>query len=243
MSFKKKEKMKTILHRAESRGKANHGWLNSHHTFSFAGYSNPERQHFGVLRVLNDDIVAGGAGFGEHPHDNMEIVSIPLKGALEHKDSTGTKAVIRENDVQIMSAGTGISHAEYNASSVDPVNFLQIWVFPKVKNIAPRYEQKTFDPVQRKNKIQLVISPEKGSETIWINQDAYFSLANLQAGKEVEYALKNKNNGLYVFVLEGEVTVAHEVLKKRDGLAVSDFQSILFKADTDCELLLMEVPL
>jgi redox-sensitive bicupin YhaK (pirin superfamily) len=235
--------MKTILHKAATRGSANHGWLNSRHTFSFAGYFNPERQHFGALRVLNDDIVAGGAGFGEHPHDNMEIISIPLKGALEHKDSTGTKAIIKENDVQIMSAGTGIRHAEYNASPVDPVNFLQIWVFPKEKNIAPRYDQKTFDPEKRINKMQLVVSPDKGAETIWINQDAYFSLGRLEAEKEIVYPLYNNRNGLYVFVLEGEMIVANNDLNKRDGLAITEIQSLTFKAKTNCEVLLIEVPL
>jgi redox-sensitive bicupin YhaK (pirin superfamily) len=235
--------MKTILHKAATRGSANHGWLNSRHTFSFAGYFNPERQHFGAFRVLNDDIVAGGAGFGEHPHDNMEIISIPLKGALEHKDSTGTKAIIKENDVQIMSAGTGIRHAEYNASPVDPVNFLQIWVFPKEKNIAPRYDQKTFDPEKRINKMQLVVSPDKGAETIWINQDAYFSLGRLEAEKEIVYPLYNNRNGLYVFVLEGEMIVANNDLNKRDGLAITEIQSLTFKAKTNCEVLLIEVPL
>ncbi len=234
--------MKTILHKAETRGHANHGWLDSHHTFSFARYHNPERVHFGVLRVLNDDVVQGGMGFGTHPHDNMEIISIPLEGALEHKDSMGSKAVIRQNDVQIMSAGTGVSHSEYNHDKENPVNFLQIWVFPKEKNIEPRYDQITFKPEDRVNRWQRVVSPtEEGA--VWINQDAYFSLGNLTKGTTLDYEVAQFGNGVYVFVLKGDVTVGDQSLHQRDGLGVWNTDKITFQADSDAEVLLMDIPM
>ena len=233
--------MNTFIHKANTRGHANHGWLDSHHSFSFANYYDPSRVHFGMLRVLNDDIVKGGMGFGTHPHDNMEIVSIPLRGALEHKDTTGRNEVIRTNDVQIMSAGSGISHSEYNASKTDPVNFLQIWVFPKLKNIPPRYEQKTVKPEDRVNNLLTVVSPEKEGEGVWINQDAWFQLGNLKKGFQTEYNIKKKGNGAYAFVLEGDVTVSGQKLNKRDGLGISDTDTISIAADTDSELLLIEV--
>lgn len=234
--------MKKVLHKADSRGVANHGWLQSRHTFSFAGYYNPERMHFGALRVLNDDIVTGGKGFGKHPHDNMEIVSIPLAGALEHKDSMGTKQVIKTGDVQIMSAGTGVAHSEYNHSATKPVNFLQIWVFPKEKNIKPRYEQKTFSAADRAGSVQTVVSPEKG-QGVWINQDAWFSLADLKAGKAVEYKMHLPNQGVYVFVLEGSAEVAGEKLGKRDAIGISATDNFSLSTDGSAELLLMEVPM
>ncbi|HET9053803.1 MAG TPA: pirin family protein, partial [Cyclobacteriaceae bacterium] len=192
--------MKTIIHKAETRGHANHGWLNSHHTFSFAGYYDPSRINFGALRVLNDDIVTGGRGFGQHPHDNMEIISIPLKGALEHGDNTGGHGIIKSGEVQIMSAGSGIAHSEKNASATETVNFLQIWVFPKVKNIQPRYDQKLFPAEERINKFQTVVSPEKDGKGLWINQDAWFSLGKMKAGFTTEYTLNKTSNGVYAFV-------------------------------------------
>ncbi len=235
--------MKTTLHREATRGHANHGWLDTHHTFSFAHYYNPERVHFGVLRVLNDDIVDGGMGFGTHPHDNMEIISIPLKGDLEHRDSMGNTAVIRQNDVQIMSAGTGVEHSEYNKSRAEKVNFLQIWVFPKVKNIVPRYEQKTFRPEDRINALQQVVSPVKGDAGVWINQDAWFYLGNLKAGFETDYAVKQKGNGVYAFVLDGNITIAGQTLGKRDGIGVWDTDKIIIVANGDAQVLLMDVPM
>lgn len=235
--------MKKVIHRADSRGLAQHGWLTSRHTFSFANYYHPERQNFGALRVLNDDIVAGGMGFGTHPHDNMEIVSIPLKGALEHRDNMGTTAVIKENDVQIMSAGTGVQHSEYNHSKTDTVNFLQIWIFPKVKNIQPRYDQKTFAPGERKNQLKVVISPEKNDSTIWINQDAYFSLGNMDAGNEQHYTVKIKGNGVYLFVLEGEIEVEGETLNRRDAIGLSECDLVEIKALKNAEILVMEIPM
>jgi len=235
--------MKTTLHKADSRGHANHGWLDSHHTFSFAGYYGPARVQFGMLRVLNDDIVKGGAGFGQHPHDNMEIISIPLKGALEHGDNTGGQGIIKSGEVQIMSAGSGIAHSERNASKVEDVNFLQIWVFPKERNIKPRYDQKLFGREDRMNKFQAVVSPEKNDSSLWINQDAWFSLGNLSKGVSSEYTVKKTSNGVYVFVIEGDVTVNGQKLSKRDGLGVWDTDKISISADTDAEVLLIDVPM
>ena len=234
--------MKTILHEADKRGHVNFGWLDSHHSFSFGHWYEPEKMNFGMLRVLNDDIITGGSGFGAHPHDNMEIISIPLEGALEHSDSTGTKAVIRENDVQIMSAGTGIRHAEYNHYKDKTANFLQIWVIPKERNIAPRYDQKTFNKEERQNQMQTVVAPDD-ENAVWINQDAWLSLGNLDAGTTTTYPVKRNENGVYLFVLNGSVTVNEQTLFKRDALGVWDTGTIDIKADTDAEILLIDVPM
>ncbi|MBI1782849.1 MAG: pirin family protein [Sphingobacteriales bacterium] len=235
--------MNTIIHRAGTRGHSDHGWLNSYHSFSFAGYHNPERVRFGLLRVLNDDVVEAGMGFGKHPHDNMEIISIPLGGTLSHKDSAGRSEVIKTNDVQIMSAGSGIFHSEMNASSTEEVNFLQIWIFPKDKNIAPRYEQKTFDPAARVNQWQVVVSPDEKDGGIWINQDAWFSLAKLEAGKSLSYKQNITTNGVYLFVLEGEVKVNDQNLYKRDGMGIVGADVIGITANKNAELLVMEIPM
>jgi redox-sensitive bicupin YhaK (pirin superfamily) len=232
-----------VLHKAETRGNADHGWLKSRHTFSFANYYNPERMHFGVLRVLNDDYVEGGKGFGTHPHDNMEIISIPLQGDLEHKDSMGNVAVIRNGDVQVMSAGTGIYHSEYNKDNKEPVRFLQIWVFPNKKNVAPRYDQVTLNTKDRHNKLQQILSPNPDDAGVWIHQDAWFHLGQLDAGVKTDYAVKRKGNGVYVFVLSGEATVAGQTLKTRDGLGVWDMDNLSIVADSNTELLLMDVPM
>jgi redox-sensitive bicupin YhaK (pirin superfamily) len=234
--------MNTVVHKSDSRGSADHGWLRSRHTFSFAGYHNPDRVHFGALRVLNDDTVSGGNGFGTHPHDNMEIISIPLFGDLEHKDSTGTGEVIKTGDVQIMSAGSGLRHSEFNHSKEEEVQFLQIWVFPKERDITPRYEQKTFDPEDRMNKFQTVVSPE-GADALWINQDAYFSLANLDAGMELSYEVKKPGNGVYFFVLNGEINIADQSLDLRDAVGVTDTSEIHLKARSYAEVLAIEVPM
>jgi quercetin 2,3-dioxygenase len=242
--------MNTVLHKAATRGHANHGWLDSHHTFSFAHYYDPTRTNFGELRVLNDDIVDGGMGFGTHPHDNMEIISIPLSGDLEHKDSMGNVAVIKQNDVQIMSAGTGIYHSEKNKNHNQKVNFLQIWVFPKIRDIQPRYDQITFKPEDRVNKLQQIVSPSKIDEGVWINQDAWFHLGNLKKDFRVEYAIKQKGNGVYAFILEGDVVInlptgqaGDQKLNKRDGFGIWDVDSISILADSDAEILLMDVPM
>ena len=235
--------MKTIIHRGNTRGFADHGWLQSYHTFSFAGYYNPERIHFGALRVLNDDTVKGGMGFGAHPHDNMEIVSIPLSGALEHKDNTGRHKIINQHDVQIMSAGTGIQHSEFNASKKDPVKFLQIWLFPKEKDIPPRYDQKTFDPSDRINRLQTVVAPDKSDDTLWINQDAWFSLGTFKKGQSVTYVAKRPQNGAYLFVLTGKVKVGEEVLESRDAIGITDYDQVQIVVEEDTEFLLMDVPM
>lgn len=235
--------MNTVLHKANTRGHANHGWLDTNHTFSFAHYYDPSRIQFGALRVLNDDIVAGGMGFGRHPHDNMEIISIPLEGDLEHKDSMGNVAVIRQNDIQILSAGTGIYHSEYNKNAEKSVNFLQIWVFPKQRNIEPRYDQKSFLPQDRENKLMEIVSPDKKNGGVAINQDAWFHLGNLKKGFKTEYTIKQKGNGVYVFVIKGDVTIDGQALNKRDGLGVWDTDKISIQADSDAEVLLMDVPM
>jgi hypothetical protein len=235
--------MTTILHTAQSRGHANHGWLNSYHTFSFARYYNPERMHFGALRVLNDDTVAPGMGFGQHPHDNMEIISIPLAGQLKHRDTTGTEAIIRTGDVQIMSAGSGLEHSEMNGSRSDEVKFLQIWVFPKLMNIKPRYDQKTFDPAKRKNSLQVVVSPEKSADSIWINQDAWFTLTAPEKGKTIDYTLHQQGNGVYLFMLEGSAVLNGQALHPRDGLGISGTDAFSIEATEDADILLMEIPM
>lgn len=234
--------MKTILHKANTRGHAEHGWLNSYHTFSFAGYSHPERHNFGLLRVLNDDTVAGGMGFGKHPHDNMEIVSIPLEGDLHHQDSTGRDKIIKQGDVQIMSAGSGIAHSEKNASHDKQVKFLQIWVFPKQRNIDPRYDQKTFKPENRLNKLLTVVAPDD-EEAVWINQDAWFTLGNLGKGLVTKYDLHKKESGVYAFVIKGDVTINGIALNERDGLGITEAETLDIKADNNTELLLIEVPM
>lgn len=235
--------MKTTIHRADSRGFANHGWLQSSHTFSFAGYYNPDRIHFGALRVLNDDTVKGGMGFGAHPHDNMEIVSIPLSGALEHRDTTGRHKIINQNDVQIMSAGSGIEHSEFNASKTDPVKFLQIWLFPKKRDIAPRYDQQTFEPADRHNRLQTVVAPEGSNEGLPINQDAWFSLGNFDKGQSFSYAPKKAGNGLYLFVISGTVSAGGENLGPRDAIAVEDYSQLDVTTSEDAALLLMDLPM
>ncbi|SHJ26283.1 hypothetical protein SAMN04488096_1253 [Mesonia phycicola] len=235
--------MNTVIHKAETRGKANHGWLNSYHTFSFANYQNPERMNFGVLRVLNDDIVQAGMGFGTHPHDNMEIISIPLEGDLEHKDSMGNVAIIKEGDVQIMSAGTGLTHSEKNKNSDKEVKFLQIWVFPKEKNVTPRYDQISIKEIAKENEFYQVVSPNKEDQGVWLHQDAWFNLGNFTKGSSDEYKIKKEGNGVYVFILDGEVEIVGENLSKRDGMGVWNTDSINVKATENARVLLMEVPM
>jgi redox-sensitive bicupin YhaK (pirin superfamily) len=235
--------MKSVLHKANTRGHANHGWLDSHHTFSFANYRNPERMNFGVLRVLNDDIVAGGKGFGRHPHDNMEIISIPLQGDLEHQDSMGNKTVIKQGDVQVMSAGTGVQHSEYNKNKDAEVRFLQIWMFPNKKNVTPRYDQITLERNKSNNRFQQILSPNAEDEGVWVHQNAWFYIGDLEAGCEETYKLHDKKNGVYAFVLEGEVNISGQDLEKRDGYGVWDTDSISISASKDAKVLLMDVPM
>ena len=231
------------MHKAASRGHANHGWLDSHHTFSFANYYDPERMHFGVLRVLNDDVVQGGMGFGMHPHNNMEIVSIPLEGDLEHKDSMGNVAVIRQGDVQVMSAGTGIYHSEYNKNREEAVKFLQIWMFPDKKEVEPRYDQITLAPGKVHNRLQQILSPDPKDEGVWVHQRAWFHLGELDEGHKEVYQLKRSDNGVYAFVLEGEVSIEGQHLGKRDGLGVWDTDAIRITALSPAKILLMDVPM
>lgn len=236
--------MKTILHKANTRGHVNHGWLDSYHTFSFSGYYNPERIHFGALRVLNDDTVAGGMGFGAHPHDNMEIISIPTSGDLEHKDSMGNTQVIRQGDVQVMSAGTGIQHSEKNKHHNKEVKFFQIWVFPGKMNVEPRYDQKNFTDADKHNKLLTVVSPIGTNDGgVQIHQDAWFSLGKLDKDNTIVYELKRKVNGVYVFVIEGDVTINDQQLNRRDGLGITEAGQLDIKADSNTEFLLMEVPM
>ena len=235
--------MKTILHTANKRGHANFGWLDSHHSFSFGHYYDPEKVYFGMLRVLNDDIITGGSGFGEHSHDNMEIVSIPLIGALEHRDSTGTAEVIRQNDVQIMSAGSGVQHSEANASATESVTLFQIWVFPKLRNITPRYDQRTFNITDRVNKWQVIVSPNETDAALWINQDARFSLTTLQAGNAITYNNAFTGNGVYLVVISGSVKVNDIALGKRDAIGIYDTNSFTLTANENAELLAIEVPM
>lgn len=235
---------RTVFHAADSRGNANHGWLQSRHTFSFAGYYDPNRMNFGALRVLNDDVVAGGMGFRTHPHNNMEIVSIALEGALQHKDSMGNEQIIRTGDVQIMSAGSGITHSEANFYADKTVRFLQIWVVPKLQNITPRYDQKAFLRENRLNTIKTVVSADQNdTEAVWINQDAYFSLCAMTNGNTQVYTLKRPENGVYIFVLSGSVTANGQPLDLRDGYGISGIKTIELSASTDADVLLMEVPM
>jgi quercetin 2,3-dioxygenase len=235
--------MQNILHPASERGHVNFGWLDSHHSFSFGHWYDPAKIHFGALRVLNDDIVRGGGGFGTHPHDNMEIISIPLVGSLAHKDSMGTDGVIKTGDVQIMSAGTGISHSEFNASKTDPTNFLQIWIIPKTKNIKPRYDQRAFAAADRINRWQIVVSPDPQDHGLWINQDATLALASLEKEKTLLYTPRFKGNGVYIFVLDGAVQVANQTLGKRDALGLWNADSVTVQALEKSDLLAIEVPM
>jgi redox-sensitive bicupin YhaK (pirin superfamily) len=233
----------TVLHRAETRGHADHGWLNSYHTFSFASYFDAKRVHFGALRVLNDDTVDAGMGFDTHHHKNMEIISIPLEGDLEHKDSMGTIAVIRKGDVQVMSAGSGIFHSEYNRNKNIKTKFLQIWILPNEQNVTPRYDQITLNEENRHNKFQQILSPNQDDAGVWIHQDAWFHLGNFDKGFSQNYALKKQGNGVYVFVLSGNIKVGNEYLNARDGLGMWNTDSFEILADTDAEFLMMEVPM
>ena len=235
--------MQTIFHRADSRGHANHGWLNSYHTFSFANYQNNERTNFGVLRVLNDDTVTQRMGFGTHPHRDMEIISIPLEGDLEHKDSMGTTAVIKKGEIQVMSAGTGVMHSEYNKNKEEAVKFLQIWVFPREVGVEPRYDQKDIKSEEKINDFQQILSPNKDDDGVWIHQDAWFNLANFTKGNSKNYNLNINGNGVYAFVLKGSAKIGDQILNERDGFGIWDTESFNVEALENTEILLMEVPM
>lgn len=235
---------KTVFHKADTRGHADHGWLNAHHSFSFAGYHDPEKVHFGVLRVLNDDIVAQGMGFGKHPHDNMEIITIILDGALEHKDSMGHTQAIQTNEVQVMSAGTGVHHSEYNHNVDKKVNLLQIWIFPEKRNVEPRYDQRFFLPEDRQNNLQILVSPiSNNDEGLKIHQNAWIYRTNLEAGKEISHKVHTAAHGLYLFVIEGSVRVEGQELNKRDALGISETEGVTITASADADFILLEVPM
>jgi redox-sensitive bicupin YhaK (pirin superfamily) len=240
---KEKKTMKTVFHEANSRGYANHGWLKTNHTFSFANYYNPERIHFGALRVLNDDNIDGGMGFGTHPHDNMEIITIPLKGDLAHKDSMGNGTTIKSGDIQVMSAGTGIKHSEFNANEDKAVELLQIWVFPNKKQVKPRYDQITLDDAKMKNNLHQILSPDSTDEGVWIHQNAWFHLGNFEEGKKFEYELRDKSNGVYLFLIGGKMLADNQEMNARDGFGLWETEKINFEVLENAEILIMEVPM
>ncbi len=235
--------MQTIYHQNESRGKADFGWLKSRHTFSFGEYHNPERVNFGVLRVINDDYVKGGEGFGTHPHRDMEIISIPLSGDLAHKDSIGNGSVIREGDIQVMSAGTGITHSEMNANENEAVKFLQIWVMSKKRGVEPRYQQISLKDIVKPNELSQVLSPNADDAGVWVHQDAWFFLGKFDSPKTVTHTLKDKGNGAYIFVIEGKAKVGDKELDTRDGLGVWDVESFDIEIEANSRILVMEVPM
>ena len=237
------EKMKAVLIKADTRGHANHGWLSAFHSFSFANYYDPERIHFGVLRVLNDDTIEAGMGFGKHPHDNMEIITIPLEGVLKHKDSMGNEGIIRQGEVQVMSAGSGIFHSEFNAQKDEHLKLLQIWVFPNKRNVAPRYDQISIRDLVKKNELYQILSPNPDDDGVWIHQNAWFHMGDLTEGTNLAYSLKGNHHGVYVFLLEGEAEVAGHVLERRDAITIENEKEISLQATSDAKVLLMEVPL
>lgn len=235
--------MKAIIQKAAERGSGDYGWLKPNYYFSFGNYHNPEKVHFGLLRVLNDDFIGGGGAFPNHPHDNMEIVTIPFTGALKHKDSTGGQGIIKSGDVQIMSAGTGVQHSEANESATEPVTLFQIWVFPKERNIKPRYDQRNFDIGERVNKWQVIVSPNDEDKALWINQDARFALTKLEAGNTLNYQNSFKGNGVYLVVINGAIELDGKKLEKRDAAGIYEADSFTIKATEDAELLAIEVPM
>ena len=234
----------SVLHLAADRGHADHGWLNAHHTFSFAGYHNPEVMNFGVLRVLNDDVVAGGRGFGMHPHDNMEIITIPLEGDLQHKDSMGNTAVINHGKVQVMSAGTGVYHSEMNNNADKPVKLLQIWMFPNKRDVTPRYDEVALNATDRHNQFQQVLSPSSEDAGVWVHQNAWFSIGKFEQDFATEYTVKSNKNGVYAFVISGKAEINGQILNQRDGFGVWNTEALSFKAlEPETEVLLMDVPM
>lgn len=235
--------MKAIFHRANTRGHASHGWLNANHSFSFADYYNPERIQFGALRVLNDDIIAAGEGFGTHPHDNMEIITIPLSGDLEHKDSMGNSGVIKHGEIQVMSAGTGIQHSEFNHNKNQELKLLQIWIYPNKKNVEPRYDQISIKDIEKENELIQIVSPNKEDEGVWIHQDAWFHLGKLNQRWNGAYQLKGKNHGVYVFVIEGKINIENQELNKRDALGILETKEFEINVESDSRILLIEVPM
>ena len=235
--------MKKTFHSSGTRGEANHGWLHAKHSFSFAQFFNPERIQFGALRVLNDDVIAPGMGFGTHPHNNMEIITIPLVGDLEHKDNMGNGTVIKSGDVQVMSAGTGILHSEFNADTELDVKLLQIWLFPNKKNVTPRYDQLPIRNLEVKNEFYQILSPNEKDQGVWIHQNSWFSIGEFSEQKTTEYKLNSSNNGVYAFIIDGDATIEGQKLEKRDGFGIWDTDSISISVEKNSRILLMEVPM
>ncbi len=234
----------SVLHKAATRGHANHGWLDAHHTFSFANYHDPDRMHFGVLRVLNDDRIDGGRGFGSHPHDNMEIITIPLEGDLKHEDNMGNSEVIRNGEIQVMSAGTGVFHSEVNANPGTPVKLLQIWLFPNKRNVTPRYDQQRIDNNKVQNQLKQILSPNPEDDGVWIHQDAWFNIGTFDEGAAVTYDVKKEGNGVYAFIIKGSFEINGTTVEQRDGFGVWNTNALEIKAlSADAELLLMDVPM
>ncbi|MFY7743243.1 MAG: pirin family protein [Flavobacterium sp.] len=233
----------TVLHKANERGHADHGWLNAYHSFSFANWYNPDKVQFGVLRVLNDDTVAPGMGFGMHPHDNMEIITIPLEGDLAHKDSMGNAETIKFGDVQVMSAGTGIRHSEFNPNADRRTKLLQIWLFPNKQNVEPRYQQITLNVNDRENKLQQILSPNPEDAGVWIHQDAWFHLGKFEKGLTENYTVKREGNGVYAFVISGSVIINGQILETRDALGVWNTENLEITSTSDAEILLMDIPM
>ena len=235
--------MNSVIHKANTRGYADHGWLKANHSFSFANYYNPERMSFGVIRVLNDDSIAPERGFGTHPHDNMEIITIPLEGDLKHQDSMGNGTVIKNGDIQVMSAGIGITHSEFNANNDSHCKLLQIWLFPNKKNVTPRYDQISISTLSKKNKLYQILSPNKNDEGVWIHQNAWFHIGKYDSKSKDEYSLNDKENGIYLFVIDGEININNQRLSKRDGMGLWNLSQINFEAEANSRVLVMEVPL
>jgi redox-sensitive bicupin YhaK (pirin superfamily) len=235
--------MKKAFHAANTRGNANHGWLNANHSFSFANYHNPERMNFGALRVLNDDTIAPGMGFGTHPHENMEIITIPLEGDLEHKDSMDNIGVVAADEIQVMSAGTGVTHSEYNKNKDQPLNLLQLWVLPNKQNVTPRYDQKNITSLKKTNALYPIITPNPESDSMWIHQDAWFHLGDFDQKTTVPYSLHKKGNGVYAFMIEGGAFIEGESLEKRDALGIWETESFTITAKENSRILLIEVPM
>lgn len=234
--------MGTVVHRAETRGFVDHGWLQAWHSFSFGSFYKPGRMNFGVLRVLNDDTIAGGKGFGMHPHENMEIITIPLEGALEHRDNMGNTVVIHEGDVQVMSAGKGVYHSEFNPDQNRATKLFQIWLFPNKKDVEPRYDQISIRDVAQENNFYQILSPNKNDQGVWIYQDAWFHLGSFNEGTEASYKLRKKGNGIYIFMISGQIEFADNLLNERDGAGIVDMEEITLRFRADSRLLMMEVP-
>ena len=235
--------MKKIIHKSETRGLASHGWLISRHTFSFAEYYNPERVHFGALRVLNDDLIQGGTGFDTHPHNNMEIITIPIEGGIRHKDSMGNEAIINSGEIQVMSAGSGVYHSEYNASETEVGKFLQIWVFPNKKNVEPRYDQIKLDTERMRNNLLQIVSPNMDDEGSWVHQDAWFSIGELDSGFQTEYMLHKEGNGVYILVIEGKIECKDEILSRRDAMGLTEIAKLNINSIDSSKVLIIEVPM